>query len=89
MKRVKAIFFLGLWVVLLPYLGFPHAIKNILFVLSGISLMAIAFLIYKGIKKNKPKVKVSFENFSENTDFGKKEGFEISAQFGNSESEKN
>lgn len=47
MTKEKTIFILGIWIVCLPYLGFPHFWKNILFVLSGMFMMLVSYLMYR------------------------------------------
>jgi amino acid permease len=57
--------FLGLWVAILPYLGFSHSWKDILFTLTGLVLVAVSYMLYKEARAKEPKVK-EYENFSEN-----------------------
>lgn len=60
---------LGIWVVLLPYMGFPYYMKNALFGLTGSVLVYISLVMYKE-QKNKVKNKnQNFDNFSENREF--------------------
>ncbi len=68
MKRARILLFLGLWVAVLPYLGFPHTWKNILFSLSGLGIIYFSFILYREHKKREKKQ--NFDNFSENNDFG-------------------
>jgi hypothetical protein len=42
--RNRILFIVGLWNVLLPFLGFPSTIRTILIVLSGLVMVLIAFL---------------------------------------------
>ncbi len=70
MSRARKLLLLGIWVAVLPYLGFPTTWKNILFLLTGLGLMYFGYVLYT---ENKPKdnglkTKV-FENFSENNNF--------------------
>lgn len=62
----------GIWVALLPYLGFPYFLKSLLFVLTGLGLVYFSFLLYKE-SKDKDKEEKVFENFSENLNFGDSE----------------
>ena len=59
----------GIWISVLPYLGFPYGLKNILFTLSGFGIIYIGYMLYKENKKGLKKEGTLFENFSENTDF--------------------
>ena len=60
----------GVWVTVLPYLGFPQYLKNILFSLSGLGIAYLSYVIYMGHKNDKDGK--NFENFSENDDYGSK-----------------
>jgi len=45
MSKETAVIVLGLWVVVLPYLGIYRSWLSILMVLTGIALMLIGFLL--------------------------------------------
>ncbi|MDO8660246.1 MAG: hypothetical protein Q7K54_06690 [Candidatus Parcubacteria bacterium] len=66
MRRPYILLTLGIWVAVLPYLGFPYFWKNILFTLSGLGLMYVSFLMYKEFKHQKKNKKETYDNFSEN-----------------------
>jgi hypothetical protein len=66
MRRPYILLTLGIWVAVLPYLGFPYFWKNILFTLSGFGLIYVSFLMYKEFKQQKKKKKETYDNFSEN-----------------------
>lgn len=68
MRRARILLMFGIWVAILPYLGFPYSWKNILFTLSGLGLVYSSFVLYKESKTKKTKEK-TFDNFSENHDF--------------------
>lgn len=65
MHRARMFLLLGVWIAILPYLGFPYFWKNILFTLSGLGLAYFSFLFYRESKTEEGKVK-NFDNFSEN-----------------------
>ena len=69
MSKSKQFLTIGIWVAILPYLGFPSNIKNILFVLTGLLIMYISYGMYLESKKI-TGVKIA-DNFSENKDFTK------------------
>jgi hypothetical protein len=50
MRKEKTLFIIGLWVALLSFLGFPVFIKKILFLLTGIAIMYLAYLFYLEVK---------------------------------------
>ena len=65
MRKAKTLLILGIWVIVLPYLGFPQSYKNILFSLSGLAFVYFGYILYKENKKEKD----DFDNFSENHNF--------------------
>lgn len=44
MRKERTLFFIGIWVAILPFLGFPNLWRKILFVITGISIVYLAFL---------------------------------------------
>ena len=68
MSKVKIIFGLGVWVAILPYLGFPYFLKNVLFSLTGLGMIYLGYLFLKEAGEGETKEK-TFDNFSENSDF--------------------
>jgi hypothetical protein len=50
MRKEKALFIIGIWVAVLSFLGFPVFWKKILFLLTGIALMYLAYLFYLEVK---------------------------------------
>ncbi len=68
MRRARILLLWGVWVAVLPYLGFPFFWKNIFFTISGLAMVYISFVIYKE-HKARDTGNTTFENFSENTDF--------------------
>ena len=71
MKRARLLLILGVWVAILPYLGFPYSWKQVLFTISGLIFMYIAYHVYKEekIKRGDTAKQTTFDNFSENRDF--------------------
>lgn len=68
MRKARILSFLGAWVAILPYLGFPSSWKNILFTISGFGLIYISYLLYSDRKKEGDG-KTVFDNFTENGGF--------------------
>ena len=64
----KAYIFLvvGIWVAILPYLGFPYSWKNTLFTLSGLGLIYFSYTLYNESKIKEVKKEEIFDNFKEN-----------------------
>ena len=47
MSKYKAIFFLGIWVAILPFLGFPGSWKRALALISGAGIAYIGYQLNK------------------------------------------
>jgi amino acid permease len=76
MRKARIFLFLGIWVVILPYLGFPSSWKDVLSTLTGLGLIYVSYILYKDYKKDykiEENQEKTFDNFSENSDFGKNE----------------
>ena len=73
MKKAWTLLILGVWVAILPYLGFPYSWKDILITLSGLGLIYVSFMLYKESKIKEIKEEKTFDNFSENKFFNKEE----------------
>ncbi len=73
MSKINAILILGAWTAILPFLGFPYFVKNILFSLTGIAVICLACFLRKEFRKQTPKQKASVESFSENGNFMERE----------------
>lgn len=65
MSKARILLILGTWVAVLPYLGFPSFWKNILFTLSGLTLIYFSYIMYRNSKRNEK----TFDNFRENNSF--------------------
>lgn len=66
MHKTRTLFIFGIWIAILPYLGFPSYWKNVFFTLSGLGLALFSYMIRRDFKINR---KETFDNFSENTNF--------------------
>ena len=71
MQIARLLLILGVWVAVLPYLGFPLSIKNILFVLTGLVFVYLSLLMYKEHSKKKGFRQKNIDSFSENFYFNK------------------
>ena len=67
---MKTIIWLGLWVAIFPFLGFPVGSRDFLFVVSGVLIAFIAFSIKRKEKKEKDaierKKEIVTESFTQN-----------------------
>ncbi|PIP68993.1 hypothetical protein CO033_02775 [Candidatus Nomurabacteria bacterium CG_4_9_14_0_2_um_filter_32_10] len=68
MSKVKIIFALSIWVIILPFLGFPDSLQDVLFSTTGLVLVYFSYVLYKNLKVGETEKK-NFDNFSENSDF--------------------
>ncbi len=75
MSKSKQFLTIGVWVIILPYLGFPIFIKNVLFLITGLLIIYISYGMYIESKKDKKQEKVH-DNFSENMNFTEKSNVE-------------
>jgi hypothetical protein len=50
MRKEKTLLILGLWIAMLPFLGFPDTWRKIFFVLTGLAIMYLAYLFYLEVK---------------------------------------
>ncbi len=46
MRKERALFIIGLWIILLPFSGFPSFWRTGLFFITGLVLIYIAYLFY-------------------------------------------
>lgn len=68
MRKVRMLLILGIWLAILPYLGFPYSWKDTLVTVSGLFLMFLSYLIYLE-SRNKDRKIETFDNFRENRNF--------------------
>lgn len=66
MKKAWILLVLGIWITILPYLGFPYSWKDVLTALTGIGIIYVSFVLYKESKTKEKKEEERFDNFSEN-----------------------
>jgi len=66
MQKARIFLILGIWITVLPYLGFPYSWKDILVTLSGLGLVFLSYLLYRESKMQEIKEEKTFDNFSEN-----------------------
>jgi hypothetical protein len=67
MSKARILLFLGTWVAVLPFLGFPYAWEDTLFFFTGLVLILLSYLLYKDIKAKEIMKEKTFDNFKENT----------------------
>ncbi len=65
MRKERILLIIGVWTAILPFLGFPHFWKDILFSISGLVLIYFSYVLYKESKIKEISNEI-FDNFSEN-----------------------
>ena len=68
MSRQRIILILGIWVAVLPFLGFPGSWKRILFLVCGAVIAFLAYLISKERRNNSGGGKKDDQMFVDNRD---------------------
>jgi len=66
MRKAYILLVMGVWVAILPYLGFPYSWNDFLETLSGLGIIYISYLFYRELKTKEIKVEKTFDNFREN-----------------------
>ncbi len=59
MRKERTLFFIGIWVGLLPFLGFPNSWDKVLFILSGLALIYLSYLFRQETKARIEAIKLS------------------------------
>lgn len=72
MYKTRILLTLGVFMTILPYLGFPYSWKDVIFSVSGLALIYFSYTLYREYKA-KDNQKKTFDNFSENSNFEDKE----------------
>ena len=49
MSKDVAIIFLGLWIAVVPFLGFPGTWKTVIFITSGLGIVILTFLLRRDV----------------------------------------
>ena len=68
MRKEKTLFIIGLWIIVLPFLGFATNTKIFLFVLTGLALLYLAYLFYLENKDRLSKNTPPAQTFIDSTD---------------------
>lgn len=66
MRKERTLLILGIWVAILPFLGFPQSWRKILFLITGFLMIYLAYLFYleakERISKNNNHLKTFIDN---------------------------
>lgn len=68
MRKERTLFIMGIWVAVLPYLGFYESWRKVLFIITGLGLVYLAYLFYTEARtrlgKDENRVKSFIDNIS-------------------------
>lgn len=70
MRKERALFIIGLLIMVLPYSGFPSFWRTFLLFILGLFTVYIAYLFYLQAKKNIPKEENHSKTFVDNIGSG-------------------
>lgn len=66
MRKEKTLFIIGLWIIVLPFLGFPGSWKTVMLILTGLALIYLGYLFYMEAKERLAKIENQTESFIDN-----------------------
>lgn len=66
MRKERTLFIIGLWVIILPFLGFPESWRKVLFIITGLMLFYLGYLFYTEAKNRVSKIEVIAKSFVDN-----------------------
>lgn len=70
MRKEKTLFILGLWMMILPFLGFTNNWRKILFFITGLAIVYLAYLFYLEVKARLSKHNDHNKTFIDNVGSG-------------------
>jgi len=73
MKKAYVLLIFGIWVAILPYLGFPYSFKDIFVTISGFGIIIFSYILHNESRKKDLNDDRTFDNFSENKSFNEEE----------------
>ena len=65
MSKQRAIFLLGIWVLVLPFLGFPNSWRKVLFSLAGFFLIYMSYTLRRRVVRKRPEAVPFKDNIHE------------------------
>lgn len=66
MRKERTLFFIGIWVAILPYLGFFESWRRVLYIITGVGLVYLAYLFYTESKARTGKDENRVKSFVDN-----------------------
>lgn len=70
MRKERALFIIGLWVIVLPFSGFPSFWRTLFFTITGLVIMYIGYLFYLQAKSTLSKNDTRSKTFVDNIGSG-------------------
>lgn len=66
MRKERTLLIIGIWVIILPFLGFPSLWKNVLFVVTGLMITYLAYLFNFEKKSRLSRIENRVKSFVDN-----------------------
>jgi hypothetical protein len=70
MRKEKTLLIIGLWIIVLQFLGIPNNPRKILLVITGLAIMYLAYLFYLEVKGRLSKDTIHSKTFVDNIGSG-------------------
>ncbi len=70
MRKERALFIIGIWVALLPQIGIFESWRQVLYIITGLAIIYIAYLFYTAAKANLDKEDDRVKSFVDNIKSG-------------------
>ena len=70
MRKERTLLILGIFVAILPYMGFYESWRKVLFIISGLSIVYLAYLFYTEAKARLDKDDNKIKSFIDNIKSG-------------------
>lgn len=70
MRKEKTLLIIGLWVLILPFLGFSITFKKVLFAITGLAIIYLGYLFYLETKNRLSKQSNHSKAFIDNMGSG-------------------
>lgn len=71
MRKEKTLLIIGVWVMVLPFLGFTSTWRQVLFLITGLAIIYLAYLFYLEHKRRMHKDISRSKTFIDNIADGK------------------
>lgn len=68
MRDIKHTVWLGVWLLLVPFLGVPAAWKERLVILTGVAVLAVSFVRFRRSGRHAPQREVVTDTYRENVE---------------------